>query len=204
MHGQERHADAADADLVRLAAAGDREAFASLYMRYQSAIYRFALHMTGSAATAEDVVHDVFVAFMRNLARFDEERSLAAYLYGIARNIIVRRRHRDRRWVSFDPNADLLQRVSDGAPLVAQHLEDEDHLRLLRHAIVALPRKYREVIVLCDLHRLSYETAATAIGCPVGTIRSRLHRARDLLATRLQQKTASVDRLSRSRVGCAL
>jgi RNA polymerase sigma-70 factor (ECF subfamily) len=203
MHGQERHADAADADLVRLAASGDREAFASLYMRYQSAIYRFALHMTGSAVTAEDIVHDVFVAFMGSLARFDEKRSLAPYLYGIARHITVRRRRRDRRLVSLDPNADVLQRQSEGAQLT-QRLEDEDHVRLLRNAIVALPRKYREVIVLCDLHRVPYETAATAIGCPVGTIRSRLHRARDLLATRLQPTAASADRLSRSRVGCAL
>jgi RNA polymerase sigma-70 factor (ECF subfamily) len=203
MDRQEGDAEAADVHLVRMAASGDREAFAALYVRHQGAIFRFAFHMTGSAATAEDIVHDVFVAFMGSLARFDDTRPLGAYLYGIARHVAVRRRHRDRRLVALDPNADVLQRLSDGAH-VGQRLEAEDHLRLLRNAIVALPRKYREVIVLCDLHRLSYETAATAVGCPVGTIRSRLHRARDLLATRLQPKAASGARLSRSRVGCAL
>jgi RNA polymerase sigma-70 factor, ECF subfamily len=201
MHRQEREAEAADADLVRLAAAGDREAFAALYLRYQGAMFRFALHMTGSAVTAEDIVHDVFVAFMGNLARFDQTRSLPAYLYGIARHITVRRRHRDRRIVSLDPDAHD-RHQSDGA--LARRLEDEDHLRLLRNAIVALPRRYREVIVLCDLHRLPYDTAAAVIGCPVGTVRSRLNRAREALTTRLQERLASADRLPRNRVGLAL
>jgi len=197
-----RQAETPDVDLVRLAASGDREAFATLYIRYQRPIFRFALHMTGSAVIAEDIVHDVFVAFMGNLARFDAERSLAAYLYGIARHKTRRRLHRERRLVALDPDAQYVDHSPEGGP--ARRLEDGDDRRLLRNAIVALPRRYREVIVLCDLHRLSYETAAAAIGCPVGTIRSRLHRARETLTTRLQQKLASPGRLSRSRVGFAL
>lgn len=203
MRGNEGHAEAADTHLVGLAASGDREAFATLYLRYQSAIFRFAWHMTGSAVTAEDIVHDVFVAFMSNLARFDAQRSLPPYLYGIARNMTARRLHRERRFVSLEPDADYPQPMSDGTPL-ARRLEDEDHLRLLRNAIAGLPRRYREVIVLCDPHRLSYEAAAEAIGCPVGTIRSRLHRAREALATRLQHHLAPADRPPRSRVGLAL
>lgn len=197
-----RQAETPDVDLVRLAASGDREAFATLYIRYQRPIFRFALHMTGSAVIAEDIVHDVFVAFMGNLARFDAERSLAAYLYGIARHKTRRRLHRERRLVALDRDAQYVDHSPEGGP--ARRLEDGDDRRLLRNAIVALPRRYREVIVLCDLHRLSYETAAAAIGCPVGTIRSRLHRARETLTTRLQQKLASPGRLSRSRVGFAL
>jgi len=197
-----RQAETPDVDLVRLAASGDREAFATLYIRYQRPIFRFALHMTGSAVIAEDIVHDVFVAFMGNLARFDAERSLAAYLYGIARHKTRRRLHRERRLVALDPDAQYVDHSPEGGP--ARRLEDGDDRRLLRNAIVALPRRYREVIVLCNLHRLSYETAAAAIGCPVGTIRSRLHRARETLTTRLQQKLASPGRLSRSRVGFAL
>jgi len=202
MDDRERQADTPDAHLVSLAASGDREAFATLYVRYQSAIFRFALHMTGSAVTAEDVVHDVFVAFMGNLARFDAERPVAPYLYGIARHKTLRRLHRERRVVAFDPDMHGSRHMPNGD--VTQRLEDEDRLRLLRSAIVALPRRYREVVVLCDLHKLPYETAAAAIGCPVGTIRSRLHRAREALTTRLQHKLASPDRLSRSRVGFAL
>ena len=202
MSGLEAHAGATDSHLVGLAERGDRDAFATLYTRYQGAIFRFAFHMTGSPVAAEDIVHDVFVAFMTNLARFDAQRPLGAYLYGIARHMIARRLHRDRRSVSLDPNADYAQRAADAT--LAERLEHRDHVRRLRSAIIALPRRHREVIVLCDLHKLSYETASEALGCPVGTIRSRLHRARAALAALMHPATATAERLPRSRVGLAL
>jgi len=201
MPSREAPADAADADLVARAAAGDREAFAGLYSRHQAAMYRFAFQMSGSAAAAEDIVHDVFVALMRNLARFDATRPLSPYLYGIARNVTRRRLRRERRLIALDESVGYAQRT--GRDELSEQLEQRDHLRLLRQAIVALSPKHREVIVLCDLHKLSYERAAASIGCALGTVRSRLHRARALLAKQMKRARAPVERLSRT-VGCAV
>src|SRR5688500_7745904 len=94
---------AADEQLMRRTAAGDREAFAALYERHSATVYRFARLMTGSAAAAEDVVQDVFLVVMRNASRFDSTRaSLPSYLYGIARHHTRRRLLRQRRFVALD------------------------------------------------------------------------------------------------------
>ena len=188
MQASGNYTDLSDADLVARAAAGDREAFASLYDRYQAAIFRFALHMTGSRDVADDIVQEVFVALMRNLGRFDSQRSFPAYLYGIARRITVRRRSRDRRFVALEEGVEPAH--GGRQPAFVDDIERRDHLELLRAAIVALPRRHREVIVMCDLQKMTYELAAASIGCAIGTVRSRLHRARALLGERLQRMHA--------------
>jgi len=189
-----------DDALVARARAGDREAFAGLYERHQGAIFRFALHMTGATASAEDVVQEVFVALMRGLDRIEANRSVRAYLYGIARHIAARRKRRERLWVSFNAEA---HEVASGSPSVVEDLQRRDDLVRLRDAIVALPRKYREVIALCDLETLSYEEAASSLGCAVGTIRSRLHRARARLAGLLERADNDA-RFSRRAAGWVL
>jgi RNA polymerase sigma-70 factor (ECF subfamily) len=195
----ESSAEGTDADLVARAAAGDRDAFAGLYSRYQAHIYRFALHMTGSRAAAEDVVHEVFVALMGSLGRYDSTRPLAGYLYGIARNVTRRRLQRERRLVSLEQVEERPEPTPFG-----ESVERRQHLCLLRRAIVALPSPYREVIVMCDLHKMSYELAASSIGCPVGTVRSRLHRARALLAERVQALQTPAAPLPRGIERCAV
>src|ERR671932_427210 len=96
-----------DAELLRLMLAGDEEAFTALYRRRQGGVYRFALRMSGSEALAEDVVQETFMALMRDAANFDPARgSLAAYLYGIARNHVLRAFERERAHVPFDEGAD--------------------------------------------------------------------------------------------------
>ncbi|HKE86811.1 MAG TPA: RNA polymerase sigma factor [Vicinamibacterales bacterium] len=191
-----------DADLVAQARAGDRDAFGELYTRHEGSIYRFAVHMTGSATLAEDIVQEVFVAFMGSLARFDVQSSLRAYLYGIARHLTLKRLQRERRLVWLDPAVDSAQHAVEAR--FAERLERRDDLRLLRRAIVALPPRYREVLVLCDLHKLSYDVAAASIGCPVGTVRSRLHRAREALATKVQRLMNAPTELSRSSEGLVI
>jgi RNA polymerase sigma-70 factor (ECF subfamily) len=197
---QDVQADTEDDALVARARAGDRDAFAELYERHQGAIFRFALHMTGATASAEDVVQEAFVAFMHALDRFEGDRSLRAYLYGIARHIAARRLRRERRWVSL--NVEAHEPASESASVV-ENLQRRDDRLHLRQAILALPRKHREVIVLCDLEQLSYEDAAASMGCAVGTIRSRLHRARTTLAALLQRADIDARRFSR-RAGLVL
>lgn len=180
-----------DAELLRLMLAGDEEAFASLYRRRQAGVYRFALQMSGSEAVAEDVVQEVFLALVREGHRFDAARgsSLSSYLYGIARNHVLRVFEKER------PTVALVEEETGETPahenLIARgdplgDLTRADEVGRLRQAVLALPAHYREVVVLCELHEMSYAEAAEALGCAVGTVRSRLHRARAMLAEKMR------------------
>ena len=179
-------AELADAELVGRALGGEREAFEAIYRRYQAIVYRFARSMTGSAPMAEDVTQEVFVALMRDLARYKLHRAgLATYLYGVARNVTRARLRREQRLVSLDEMSAARSEPAgpdDPSAALAQSL---DLIRLGR-AICSLPSRYREVVILCDLHGLAYAEAARVIDAPVGTVRSRLHRGRTLLVERLR------------------
>lgn len=175
-----------DRELVERTAAGDREAFATLYRRHQGAVYRFARLMTGSTPTAEDVVQEVFLILMKDAAKYDAARAaLTTYLFGVTRRVTRRRLVRESRLVAVDVARDVER--WGVTPDVGEALERTDALQRLRRAILSLPTRYREVVILCDLEGVRYDTAAASIGCAVGTIRSRLHRARQMLATKLRR-----------------
>jgi RNA polymerase sigma-70 factor (ECF subfamily) len=194
----------ADADLMRRTALGDRDAFALLYRRHHAMLYRFARLMTGSTCAAEDIVQEVFLVVMRDAGRYDPSRAaLPSYLYGVARHQTRRRLARDRQFIAFDdcPNEAAQHVVDDG---VEATLERRHALQRLRRAILSLPRRHREVIVLCDLQDVSYHDAAVALGCAIGTIRSRLHRARHLLERKMAGDGASAEDDRRFAVRCAI
>lgn len=174
-----------DDGLLASIAAGDRDAFASLYRLYRADVYRFAAHMCGSQAAAEDVVQDVFLAVIQQADRYRPGQSgVKAWLLGIARNHV-------RRWRYRRPFLPLPHDESeDGRRLAAEHDPVADLTRqrdsaALSRALIRLPARYREAIVLCDLQELDYETVAGVLGCPIGTVRSRLSRGRALLARQL-------------------
>jgi RNA polymerase sigma-70 factor (ECF subfamily) len=192
-----------DHQLLQQVAAGDQHAFVTLFRRRHPEVYRFALHMTLSAATAEDVTQEVFLAVMRDAGRYDPSRATAmAWLCGIARNFVKRRLDSDRALQPMGDTHDIREAVDPAAagdPL--DDLTRAERLSTLRRAIMSLPVRYREVVVLCDLQELNYADAATALGCAVGTVRSRLHRGRALLASKLR---ASDERpgLKLGKTGC--
>jgi RNA polymerase sigma-70 factor (ECF subfamily) len=160
---------------------GDREAFAELYRRHQRTVYGFALQMTAAPELAEDVTQEVFMVLMRDTA-FDEQRgSLKAFLLGVTRNQVLRRLRQERSLVSIESADEQAIGVDPGND---SFIESES-IRELRRAILRLPAHYREVVVLCELQELSYTEAAAVLDCAVGTVRSRLHRARQLLTERL-------------------
>ena len=178
-------AEPTDDALIERIASGDREAFAELYRRHRSLVCRFAAHMCGSRTAAEDIVHEAFVAVIDSAVRYHPGRTDAKlWLLGIARNH-VRRARAVRQTSSLDDEerAEAPSLAVECDPLA--DLERRRHIASLRRAIVGLPVRYREVVVLCDLHELSYADAAAALGCALGTVRSRLHRGRALLARRL-------------------
>jgi RNA polymerase sigma-70 factor (ECF subfamily) len=169
---------------------GDEEAFLILYRRRQAGLFRFALHMSGSMQVAEDVTQEVFLALLREDCGYDPDRgTLAGYLFGIVRKLVLRQLERGRSDVALDTDSgDFAQPelaiVDD--PLL--DLTRREGIDALRRAVHALPRRYREVVVLCDLEEVDYADAAVALGCPIGTVRSRLHRARGLLLEKLHQE----------------
>jgi RNA polymerase sigma-70 factor (ECF subfamily) len=168
-----------DAELLKRFRAGDREAFTVLYRTHQASVFRFALAMTGDEPRAVEVTQDVFIWLIHHPATFDPLRgSLGAFLSGVARKFLRRRRAEEMRWAPLDE----LSLAETRSACVDSDAET------LRRAIVALPEKYREVVVRCDLEEKSYEEAAGAIGIAVGTVRSRLHRARALLARKLDRR----------------
>jgi RNA polymerase sigma-70 factor (ECF subfamily) len=167
-----------DEELYRLIKRGDRGALAELYERREPGLYRYALYSCGSRALAEEVTQDVFLRLIGPGIPFDERRgSLEAYLYGVVRNMLRMR-----------PPALGLEHAGDPASsedTLRELLADERTAALLS-AVRELPPGYRDAVVLCDLQERSYEEAAQIMECPVGTVRSRLHRARALLAVRLR------------------
>lgn len=168
-----------DSELLGRMLAGDGSAFTALYRARHAPVYRFALQMTGSVVIAEDVTQEVFIALIEHGRKFDPARgALASFLYGIARNLVRRRIEKDREMEAigeFAGDEDLL------ADLTRRETIDQ-----VRRAVLSLPALYREAVVLCDLQDLSYDDAAIALDCPVGTVRSRLSRGRTMLARKLR------------------
>lgn len=179
-----------DVELLRLMLAGDASAFEEIYDRKQPPVYRFALRMSGSENIAEDVTQEVFMALMRDGHQYDEQRgTLSTYLYAIARYRVLRLLERDRAFVSINDECDDEEMTSrhfavDEDPLA--NLSQGQIVEKVRQAILALPVHYREVVILCSLHEMTYEEAANVTGCAVGTIRSRLHRGRAMLIEKLR------------------
>lgn len=189
--------DASDDELMAAIAAGDRDAFGRLYRRRWPDVYRFALHMTGASAVAEDVAQDVFMAVIQDGRRYQPGRStVGAWLLGIARNQARRRLWRDRR---VDPLPEVERGM--GGTLAIEHdpavtLARARQIDAVRRALRELPVSYREVVVLCDLQELTYMEAAEVVGCAIGTVRSRLHRGRALLGAQLRHEQRGLMRRS--------
>ena len=182
--------DTRDDVLLRRAAKGDEEAFTLVYRRHQAPIYRFALRMTGSAWAAEEIVQDVFMTLIRDPKKYDFRLgTVSAFLYGVARNRVLKYRERLPREVALEeknedgtgPGVILKDTVTP-----AVWAEKRERSAQVRAAVLELPDEFREAVVLCELQDMSYEEAAAIIGCPIGTIRSRLHRGRTLLLAKLE------------------
>ncbi|WP_445277046.1 RNA polymerase sigma factor [Streptomyces sp. DSM 41033] len=166
--------------------AGDREAFAVLYEEYARAVYNHAYRLTGDWSTAEEVLSETFLAAWRTRQAIEPEGdSLRPWLLGIATNK-ARNANRGRgRRLAFLARRPAPEPVADIADATAGRVDDARRLAAVQRALGGLRRQEREVLVLCVWSGLDYAEAAEALGVPVGTVRSRLSRAR----TRLRRLT---------------
>jgi RNA polymerase sigma-70 factor, ECF subfamily len=189
--------------LLRRAAKGDEDAFTLLYRRHQAAMYRFALRMTGNTCAAEEIVQDVFMTLMRDPKKYDATRGpLGAFLYGVARNRVMKHLERLPREIPLEEkNEDGTGSgiVLKDASTPAMWVERRERMQQVRAAVLELPVEFREAVVLCELEEMSYEEAAEMAGCPIGTIRSRLHRGRALLMAKLEMLRDAPRRASAAR-----
>ena len=191
-----------DVELLRRLAAGNHDAFLEFYRRHQGGLYRYAMHMSGSPQAAADVVQETFLTLIRHAGKFEEEKGTpAAFVFGIARNHLRKLHEREGRYVPLSD--ELSQGLSSGPQshtngnghsalpvsqpeTVLEGLERGQIVEMLRDAILTLPDHYREPVTLCDLEGKSYSEAAALLECPVGTVRSRLNRARSILLDKLR------------------
>lgn len=184
-----------DARLLERARRGDEDAFSSLFARYQRSIFRYAAYMCGREA-GDDVVQDTFLVVLRQKDRHDAPTgSLGGYLFGIARHVVLKRlasRGIDTVVENDDAVVENAAAVDDTS--VFEALSRSETVEVVRDAVQSLPAPYREAVVLCELQDMDYADAASVMQCPIGTVRSRLHRAKALLMIKLATSAEGVTR----------
>jgi RNA polymerase sigma-70 factor, ECF subfamily len=150
--------------------------FQRVFNEHKDAVYRFTWRMTGSAAAAEDIAQDVFVSLLRQPYRFDPVRgSMRAFLLGMARNLALKRWRDERRWDELGDEEFVTQ------PMNVEHIERSEIAETVGNAVRSLPPLQREVLILAEYEDLSLEEIARAVDSEIGTVKSRLHRARENL-----------------------
>ncbi|HEU4373115.1 MAG TPA: RNA polymerase sigma factor [Telluria sp.] len=179
-----------DTELLRQMRAGTAAAFEALYLRHQGPLFRFAILRTGSVDTAADVVQEVFMGLLTGSLQFDPLRGLLQnFLFGVARNVVMKLDPPASRHIALpEPDDDdddaALEAASDAAEPLARMLGNEQ-AEAVRRALALLPPHYRDVVILYEMHDLSYLEIADICQLDIGTVRSRLSRGRAALAKRL-------------------
>jgi RNA polymerase sigma-70 factor (ECF subfamily) len=152
--------------------------FKAAFEEHKDAVYRFAWRMVNSAAAAEDVAQDVFLSLLRLPDRFDPARGrLRSFLLGMTRNLVLKRWRDEHRWEPLDDDQFV------GLPFDIQRRETAE---IVGEAVRSLPPLQREVLILAEYEQLTLEEIARAVESEVGTVKSRLHRARENLRRMLE------------------
>ena len=143
------------------------------FEEHQDAVYRFAWRMMNSPCAAEDVAQDVFLSLLRQPGRFDPERGkLRSFLLGITRNLVLKRWRDEHQWEELN---------DERFPSKPVAIESNDVAQIVANAVALLPPLQREVLILAEYEELSLDEIARAVNSETGTVKSRLHRARENL-----------------------
>jgi RNA polymerase sigma-70 factor (ECF subfamily) len=177
-----------DAQLIDEALAGQSVSFGRLVTKYQDRLYNALVHVIGSAEEARDVVQDAFVQAFLKLGSFHRSSAFYTWLYRIAFNVAISRRRRRKPMVSVEQAREASGQepmARDAAP--SDRLERQERVGQVQAALAAMSEEHRAVLVLREMDGLCYETIAEVLDLPVGTVRSRLHRARLELREQLKE-----------------
>lgn len=177
-----------DSQLIDATLSGDQEAFGTLVVRYQQRLFNAMAHTVGSREEAEDVVQDAFVQAFVNLNRFEKKSRFYTWLYRIALNVRCSRARRKRPKALGEAATELAARQPDHSPTAAQQAITSERCDQLQAALQELTEEYREIVILREIEQNNYEEISEILDIPVGTVRSRLHRARSQLQTILQSR----------------
>ena len=180
-------------EMIALCRNGDREAFNALVLKYQKQVFNIAYGMLSDYEDASDAAQDVFIKVYRSIASFRGQSSFSTWLYRICSNVcndMLRKRQRRGINISLDNDEEdnPASHLPSEEPTPAERLEESERSRAVREAINGLRKEYREIIVFSDMEQLSYEEIAKILRCPVGTVKSRLNRARNALRKKLSEK----------------
>lgn len=183
-----------DFELIDRILQGDNEAFGEIVLKYQGRVFNIAYRMLGSYEEAKDVAQEVFISVYKSLANFRKESSFYTYLYRIVLNLCknkFKRLNQDARTVSLDDpiwtqEGEVRIEVPDSTYNPRQEFDKRDKEAKIQEAINSLEEDQKTVVVLRDIEMMSYEEISSALGINIGTIKSRLHRARQELKEKLK------------------
>ena len=176
-----------DTQLVQAALGGDKEAFGHLVQRYQDRLFNTLVRVLGSRDDARDIVQDAFVQAFVKLDSFRGDAKFYTWLYRIAMNLALSHRRRRRPTDSLDAAKENVgEEPVAQQPAAAQDLIEQERAELLQQALLKLHDEHRQILVLRELEACSYESISTILELPVGTVRSRLFRARIQLKEQLK------------------
>jgi RNA polymerase sigma factor (sigma-70 family) len=173
-----------DSELWHRASSGEGAAFGLLYERHANAVYNFCFRRTANWAQAEDLVGEVFLVAWRRRAEVQitaESAAILPWLLGVAVNVMRNASRSEQRRAHALAGLDARASETDFSPELVGRLADEEQMSAVRHLVDQLPLQEQDALALCAWSHLTYEEAAAALGVPVGTVRSRLSRARDHL-----------------------
>lgn len=178
-----------DLRLIELTLAGNKEAFGELVLKYQDRLFGTLVHMLGSLEDARDAVQEAFLSAYEKLGSFRQESSFYSWLFRIAYNSAISSRRRERGFrQSLDDRKSLTgTEPPDLSPTVdpASQIQSEESQQQVRQALNELGPEYRDAIILKEIEGLRYDEISELLNCPIGTVRSRIHRARQLLRDKL-------------------
>lgn len=190
-------------ELVKKAKAGDRAAFDALVKHCARDIYNLCLRLCGNKASAEDIAQDAFINAYKNMGKFEQKGPFGAWVYRIAVNAWKNRvRYEKRRFFFRHDSLDEAMETDDGQmqkqlpddkPAPDADIEKHQKSERIHRALAELGEEAKEMIVLRDMEELSYEEIAGVTGLALGTVKSRIARARDALRVKLQDLTEGGD-----------
>ncbi len=181
-----------DQDLIKLCKQGDRQAFNQLVEKYQERVVNIAYGLLSNKEDAYDAAQETFIKVYRSLNSFAEKSSFSTWIYRILSNVckdMLRKRQRSVKVISIhgDENEEKPHDIPDLNPTPEETVEKNELHRQVWDALHQLKSEYREIIVYFDMQELSYEEVSSALGIPIGTVKSRLNRARAALKKILYQ-----------------